>query len=239
MAEEIKEGKTLVIGKKTLIAIIVVVTIFLGAAIYMYAPSQKGDYFTDDDPSLGISSATVYVIEFSDYECPFCQAAEGTNSEVIAQLMGSDPTWQAPVPKIINNYVNTGKVKLIFRQYPVHRDTRTGQLIVNPALAAKCAQEQGNFWDYHMLLFRNYSSLSDTDLKKYAMDVNLDINKFNECFITKKYLSQVQKSLSDGLSLGITGTPTFFIGNNETGYEVVSGAESFLRFQSVIDSKLG
>jgi protein-disulfide isomerase len=237
MAEEIKQGKTIVIGKNKLYVAIVAAVIILSIAAFLYiSPSWKADYITVESPVLGSANATINVIEFSDYECPYCQAAEGNNPQVIANLKQSDPTWQAPVPNLIESYVNTGKVKLIFRQYPVHQIS--GKLIINPALAAKCAQEQGKFWEYHNNLFEKYNSLSDISLKRYAIDMNLNTSQFNDCLESKKYQSAVQKDLSDGQALGVSGTPTFFIGSNETGYQKVEGARSFLFFKSVIDSML-
>jgi len=154
---------------------------------------------------------------------------EQTN--VISSLKQTDPNWEAPIPKIIEEYVNTGKVKLIFRQYPVH-------LNKYPALAAKCAQEQNKFWEYHKNLFENYDSLTVTDLKKYAVDLNLNVNQFNDCLESRKYEESIQNDSNDGQGLGITGTPTFFIGSEEKGYEKIEGAESFSTFKQIIESKL-
>jgi protein-disulfide isomerase len=243
MAEEIKpeeasKGKTIVIGKKKLYVAIVAALIVISVAAFFYiSPSWKAEYVTADSPVLGSSNATINVVEFSDHECPFCQAAEGFNPQAIANLKSSDPNWQAPVPGIIKNYVNTGKVKLIFRQFPVHQDS-SRRLIVNPALASKCAQEQGKFWEYHIILFENYTDLSDISLRRYAMDISLNITQFSDCLTSQKYMNVIQKDLGDGQALGVSGTPTFFIGNDEIGYQKVEGARSFSVFKSVIDSML-
>jgi len=226
MVDENKR-KIIVINKKL---IIVLALIIIGILIvYFLFFRLSGKVIADDSPVLG--NATINVVEFSDYECPFCQASEGTNQEVILSLKQSDPSWEAPIPKVIEEYVNTGKVQLVFRQYPVHQNN-------NPALATKCAQAQGKFWEYHKKLFENYNALEITDLKKYAVDLNLNLNQFNECLDSKKYEESVKNDLNDGQGLGITGTPTFFIGNEEKGYEKVVGAESFSVFKQVIDSKL-
>ncbi len=228
--EEKKEGKIIVISKRLIIiAVSIVIVLAISAFLFYYKPSGK--LLADDSPVLGDPNATVYVVEFSDYECPFCQASEGTNQELIANLKQKDPSWQAPIPNVIENYVNTGKVKLVFRQFPVHGNN-------NPALASKCAQEQGKFWEYHKNLFENYNALSETDLKRYAADLNLDLTQFNQCLDSKKYQKNIDNDLSDGRSLGISGTPTFFIGNNETGYEKIVGAQSFSVFKQIIDSKI-
>lgn len=229
MAEETKGERTIAIDKKIVIAVIAVIVIIV--VWFFFYNRGNGEYTESDSPVLGNLNATVSVIEFSDYECPFCQAAEGTNQQIISSLKQSDPTWQAPIPNVIEAYVNTGKVKLMFRQYPVHGND-------NPALASKCAQEQGKFWEYHNVLFENYESLVLTDLKKYAVDMNLNASQFNQCLDSKKYEDSIQKDLKDGQALGVSGTPTFFIGNNETGYTKIEGAESFSVFKEAIDSKL-
>ncbi|MFH1229524.1 MAG: thioredoxin domain-containing protein [Candidatus Aenigmatarchaeota archaeon] len=236
--QEVKQGKTIVIGKKKFYIAIVAAVIILSVGAFLYfSPSGKVEYVVSDSPVLGSADAAINVVEFSDYECPFCQAAEGTNQQVIASLKQSDPAWQAPVPNLIEAYVNTGKVKLIFRQYPVHRDS-SNKPIINPSLASKCAQEQGKFWEYHKNLFEKYTALSDIDLKRYAIDMGLNTTQFNDCMESKKYEPSIQKDLSDGQALGVSGTPTFFIGNDEIGYQKVVGAQSFSAFKRLIDSML-
>jgi protein-disulfide isomerase len=224
-----KNEKTIVIDKKIIIAVVVVIVIVV--AWFFFSSNMSGEYIESYSPILGNPNATVSVVEFSDYECPFCQAAEGANQQIISSLKQSDPTWQAPVPNIIETYVNAGKVKLIFRQFPVHGNNK-------PALASECAQEQGKFWDYHNILFENYNSLSDANLKIYAANISLNMTQFDQCFDSGKYIGNIQKDLSDGQALGVSGTPTFFIGSNETGYTKIEGAASFSAFEQVINSKL-
>jgi protein-disulfide isomerase len=225
--EEENKGKVIVIRKKLLIVIAAFVIVLLILAFFVFRPNVK--VIADDSPMLGSSSATVYVVEFSDYECSFCQAAEGTNQKMIDDLRKSYPGWEAPIPKVIEEYVNTGKVKLVFRQFPVHQDK-------NPALAAVCAKEQGKFWEYHRVLFENYNALTITDLKKYAADLNLNLTQFNDCLDSKKYEKSIQNDLNDGTGVGVSGTPTFFIGNEVKGYRKIVGAQSFSFFKETIDS---
>jgi protein-disulfide isomerase len=230
MTEENKsQGKTIVLNKKLVIAIASLIVLL--AILFLLFNRGKGEYISSDSPILGNLNASVSVIEFSDYECPFCQAAEGANQEAISSLKQSNPNWEAPIPKVIEEYVNTGKVRLVFRQFPVHGNRY-------PALASKCAQEQGKFWEYQKILFENYNALEATDLKKYAVDLNLNASQFNECFDSGKYMESIQNDLNDGQGLGVDGTPTFFVGNNETGYEKIVGANSFSVFKEAIDSKL-
>ena len=223
------KGKTLVIRKELLIIIAVLAIVLLILAFFVFRPS--GNVLSANNPVLGNPNAIVYVVEFSDYECPFCQASEGENIEIINSLKKSYPGWEAPIPKVIEEYVNTGKVKLVFRQFPVHPNK-------NPAFAVKCAQEQGKFWEYHKVLFENYNALSITDLIKYAADLNLNLTQFNECFNSRKYESSIQNDLNDGQCVGVDGTPTFFIGNEAKGFKKIEGAQSFSVFKQTIDSML-
>lgn len=229
MTEENKAEKIIVLNKKLVIGIVLV--IIIGFLVWYFVFRCTGKYIADDSPILGNSNANIYVIEFSDYECPFCQAAEGTNQEIMASLKQSYSGWEAPVPKLIEEYVNTGKIKLVFRQYPVHQNK-------NPALASKCAQEQGKFWEYHKVLFDDYKALEINDLKKYAIDLNLNISQFNDCLESRKYIKNIENDTSDGQCLGVDGTPTFFIGNEEKGYEKLEGAMPFSEFKKIIDAKL-
>jgi protein-disulfide isomerase len=233
MADEKPQEKTVVVSKKLILmvgaAAIVAVILLITGWLLNSEPAGNTEYMTDSSPVLG--NASVYVIEFSDYECPYCQAAEGTNQAVIDTLKQTYHSWEAPIPKIVEEYVNTGKVSLVFRQYPMHANKAA-------AMAAKCAQEQGKFWEYHNYLFENYNTLGTTDLKKYALTLDLDISSFSSCLDSGKYQTELDNDISDGRGLGVTGTPTFFIGNEELGFEKIVGAQSFSDFKAIIDSKI-
>ncbi len=232
-----KKENILVIKKSTVFIIAAVIIISIVGIVLFYKPENGNttnniEMIAADSPVLGDSNVDIFVVEFSDYECPYCQAAEGTNFQVISLLKQRDPMWEAPIPKIIEEYVDTGKFKLVFRQYPIHENAKKA------AEAAKCAQEQDKFWEYHNILFEKYDALTVTDLKRYAADLGLDLNQFNQCLDSGKYRNSVQNDLSDGKGLGVTGTPTFFIGNEEKGYEKIVGAEAFSEFKKVIDLKI-
>ena len=232
-----KKENVVVIKKTKLIIAFAIAIIIIGAIIgyrlfFTSNPDGNVTYVADYSPVLGNANATIYVVEFSDYECPYCQASEGTNQDVISRLKEGDSTWEAPIPKVIEQYVNTGKVKLVFRNFPLHTDSKEA------TLAAYCANEQGKFWEYHQDLFKNYNALTNTDLKKYAVDLNLNLNQFDQCLDSKKYEKNVDNDMSDGDALGVSGTPTFFIGNNETGYEKIVGAQPFSVFKQIIESKI-
>lgn len=153
----------------------------------------------DDDPVSGESGATITFVEFSDFECPYC--ARFT---------------QNTVKQIKENYVKTGKVKMIFRDFPLtmHKNA------VPAAVASECANEQNKYWEMHDALFNNQKLWSEdakpTDLfKKYAKELGLDAQKFNTCLDSNKFESEINKDLMDGLAYGINGTPGSFINGKE------------------------
>lgn len=166
----------------------------------------------DDDPSKGSDNAPVTIIEFSDYQCPYCARF-----------------WRDTLPQIEEEYIETGKVKFVYRDFPLGFH----QYAQKAAEAAECADEQGNYWDYHDKLFENQNALDTASLKQYAKDLGLDTAKFNDCLDSGKYASEVQKDFEDGQAAGVTGTPAFFI----NGQSVV-GAQPFSAFKQVIDAEL-
>jgi len=169
----------------------------------------------DDDPVKGSKNAPITIVEFSDFQCPFC-------ARFYAQTL----------PSIEENYIKTGKVKFIYRDFPLNFH----QYAQKAAEAAECADEQGKFWEYHDILFQKQSEWSSAGvekLKEYAQNLGLDTAKFNECLDSGKYSSEVQKDYSDGSNYGVTGTPTFFI----NGIEVV-GAQPYSVFEQIIEQEL-
>ena len=133
------------------------------------------------------------------------------------------------LPQIEENYIQTGKVKFVYRDYPLsfHPHAQTA------AEAAECAKEQEKYWEYHDKLYNNINDLDNESLKQYAKDLGLDITQFNECLDSGKMASEVEKDFQDGASYGISGTPTFFI----NGVMVV-GAKPYEVFQQVIEQEL-
>jgi len=187
---------------------------------------QKIQGLLDDDPVKGNPDATVTIVEFSDFQCPFCKRFHETT-----------------LPLILENYVDTGKVKFVYRDFPIAGLHPNGAFPT--ALAAECADEQGMFWEYHDKLFqtqKNWERLAAenivNELKTFAVELGLDTNQFNDCLNSGKYLDEVNNDLQDGSSYGVTGTPGFFIGSEEMGYIKVSGAQPYSVFQSVLDQML-
>lgn len=177
-------------------------------------PQQQGQQAwvsVDDDPVMKTNAnAPVTIIEFAEFQCPFCgRFARDT------------------FPKIKTNYIDTGKVKFVFRDFVVHSTAHLA------AEASECAHEQGKFWEYHDVLFNNQGSLDSDSLKKYASDIGLDTAKFNSCLDSGKYKSEVDKDISDGRSYGVRGTPTFFING-----EKLVGAQPYETFRQAIEKAL-
>lgn len=180
---------------------------------------------TGDSPVLGSSNAPVTMIEFSDFQCPFC-------SQYFTQTL----------PAVEKNYIDSGKVKLVFKNMPLenlHPNAKAA------AMAAECANEQGKFWDYHNKLFANQNSWANlssvnatSTFKQYALQIGLDTTNFNSCVDSGKYSDKVNKDSQDGASYGATGTPTFFIGNDKKGYTKLVGAQPYATFQQTLDSEL-
>jgi protein-disulfide isomerase len=160
-------------------------------------------------PSRGGEKAPVTIIEFSDYQCPFCKRAEDTVNEVL---------------KIYGD-----KVRLVYRDFPLDMHPRA-----KPAsLAAACAGAQGKFWEYHAKLFENQSALGEADLKKYAQELGLDTAKFDKCLGDKEFAKKVEEDIEAGSKVGVTGTPAFFINGR-----MLSGAQPVDKFKEVIDEEL-
>ncbi len=166
----------------------------------------------DDDAFKGDANAPVTIVEFSDFQCPFCARF-----------------YTDTLPLIEKEYIETGKVKLVFRDFPLgfHQNAQKA------SEAAECAKEQGKFWEMHDTIFDNQNAISVDDLKQYAADLGLDTEKFNDCLDTGKYEQEVKKDMEEGQSYGVTGTPAFFINGR-----LVSGAQPFANFKAIIDEEL-
>ncbi|HZM71546.1 MAG TPA: thioredoxin domain-containing protein [Candidatus Cryosericum sp.] len=164
----------------------------------------------DDDPVKGgPASAPVTIVEFSDYQCPFCSRAETVVDEVMKKY--------------------GDKVRLIYRDYPLsfHQNAETA------SMASECAEEQGKFWEMHGAMFGNQAKLAAPDLVETAGSIGLNKDTFKGCLDSGKFRSEVQKDFQDGQKYGVTGTPTFFI----NGIMIV-GARGVESFSEIIDREL-
>lgn len=139
----------------------------------------------DDDPSIGPSDAPVTIVEFSDFQCPYCQKSVATLKE-LRRLYGD-------------------KIRVVYRDYPGPNHPQAA----SAAEAAQCASDQGKFWEYHDVLFDHQGT--GWDYGALARELGLHAGEFSSCLNTARYREEVRKDLQDGLALGIASTPTFFI----------------------------
>lgn len=171
-------------------------------------------FLEETDYVLGKSDAPVTLVEFGDYQCTFCTKF-----------------FKETESTLVDRYVNTGKLKIIFRDFVIN-----GRESQNAAEAAECAGEQGKYWDYHNRLFSerrgyNVGVFKEDNLKRFASDLGLDAGQFEACYETGKYRQEIAKDTQDAARFGGTGTPTFFI----NGQKLV-GAQPLNVFAGVIES---
>lgn len=163
----------------------------------------------DDAAKGGGTSAPVTIVEFSDYQCPYCSRAETVVDEVMKKY--------------------GDKVRLVMRDYPLsfHQNAEMA------AMGSECAEEQGKFWEMHKAMFGNQQKLAAADLVETAGTIGIDKDKFKTCLDSGKFKTEVQKDFQDGQKAGVTGTPTFFI----NGVMIV-GARDVASFSDIIDREL-
>src|SRR2546422_1286610 len=142
-----------------------------------------------DAPTLGRADAPVTIVEFSDYQCPFCQRFFATT-----------------LPELKREYIETGKVRYVFRDFPLEMHAQARKA----AEAAHCAGEQGKYWEMHDVLFQNQRALEVENLKEYAGRLNVDSTGFYACLNDGRYSAEIQKDHDDGAAAGVGGTPGFF-----------------------------
>ena len=181
---------------------------------------------------LGNKDAKVKIVVFSDFECPYCGALDGYNTQVMDSLKSRMPGWEPAIPNIIKDYVDSGKAELFFRDYPAHQDSNTMHN------AARCANEQGKFWEIHDKLFAlqdegGVGTDASAKMNELAANLGLDTEKFSACLTAKKYDTKVQGDLQAAQALGVQGTPHVFINSQS-----VSGADTYASFKKLIDAEL-
>lgn len=160
-------------------------------------------------PAKGAETAKVTIVEFSDFQCPFCSKAEPS------------------VDEVMKNY--SDKVKVVFRHFPLDFHDKA----FKAAEAAACAEEQGKFWEFHKTLFANQGALSIDDLKTHAKTLGLDSKKFDACLDGGSMKAKVDADMSAGKAVGVNGTPAFFINGI-----LISGAQPYEKFKEIIDNEL-
>ncbi len=175
-------------------------------------PSRIDGVKTDGDPQKGSDNAKVTIVEFSDFQCPYCKRFRDASLDALIEKYGD-------------------KVRFVFRDFPLTSIHPQAQIA---AEAAECANEQGKFWEMHDLIYANQDALSNDSYKGFADQIGLDAQKFNDCLSTNKYADEIAADEKDGEAYGVTGTPTFFI----NGWRLV-GAQPTSEFETLIDKELG
>lgn len=176
------------------------------------------------DPFKGENNATVTLVEFSDYQCPFCARHV-----------------RETLPPLEREYIATGKIKYVFRNFPI---TSIHPLAFKAHEAANCSGEQEKYWEMHDRLFANSTALGLKDLSQHARALALDLPKFQECLDSGKQAGKIRSDLAEGQKAGVQGTPTFFLGLTEpndtqiTAVKIIRGAQPYAAFKQAIESLL-
>ena len=166
----------------------------------------------DDDPSMGSPTAKVTIIQFAEYQCPYCGRAQETMERVLKEYEGN--------------------VRFVFRDYPLGFHDRA----IPAAVAANCAgkQAEDKYWTFHGILRANQRALQDADLEAAATTSGVDMAAWNECRKDPAMEAEIRKDMADGEEAGVSGTPAFFING-----VFLSGAQPFEKFKAIIDRELG
>ncbi len=189
----------------------------------------KGVASVDDDPILGDKNAPVTIIEFSDYECPFCKRH-----------------FDSAHQELVKKYIDTGKAKLVFRDFPL---SFHDPMATKEAIAATCARDQDGdkkYYEFHDEIFKrttsNGNGLDDAKIQAIASDLKLNISTFTSCLSNTAKADEVKNDIADGSAAGASGTPTFLIGKSTSDGKIdgdlLVGAQPFAAFQAVIDPLL-
>lgn len=216
---------------KRIISVILILAI-AGGVIYLLAQfsapavsdSQKLAYLTiqSADPVEGSSSAPVTIFEYGEFQCPSCGA-----------------WFKSQEPSIVQNLIGTGKAKLVWRDFDYY-----GPDSFQASYAARAAGEQGKFWQYYNILFSNQGTInsgwaSKSNLAGFAMQLGLDMTRFNQDFNSGNYTSIVANNKSVGEKLGVSGTPTFFVVGAQGRIITIVGDQPYSVFQQAVDSLQG
>ena len=173
-------------------------------------------------PILGNIDAPLTLVEFGDYQCSFCKKHFVQTHDLI-----------------MKNYVATGNVKILFKDMIV----TSGEGSMKAAHAAHCAKDQGMFWKYHYMLYNNWEGentgwITDGSLNKFASNIDLDVNEFSKCMSDNKWMNLINASVEDANTMGVTGTPSFFLIGPENEISKIHGAQPYEAFKRTIDSAL-
>ena len=178
-------------------------------------------FLDNGSPILGNPNAPITLIEFGDYQCHFCNVFFHTTED-----------------SILKNYVETGKVRMIFKDYNI-----IGPDSVNASHGAHCAKDQGLFWEYHDILYSNWTGenngwASSENLGRFAQEIGLDMNIWSECMLSGIHSQTILASNENARSLELTGTPAFFIIGSDGKTTRLFGAQPFETFERVFENEL-
>lgn len=179
---------------------------------------------TEGEPFRGKKDAKLTMIEFSEFQCPFC----GRHV-------------RETVPQLEKEYIETGKVKYVFRDLPLESIHKNA---FKASEAAHCASDQNKFWEMHDRLFANQNSLEPAMLTAHAQAIGLDTKKFQQCLDSGKYADDIRKDIGEANKIGITGTPTIVIGMTQPNdpkikvLKVIRGAQGYSTFKTAFDELL-
>jgi protein-disulfide isomerase len=175
-------------------------------------------------PAQGGPTARVTIVEFSDYQCPFCRQH-----------------FQQTLPQLEREYIQAGQVQYVFRDFPIEA---IHPQAVKAAEAAHCAGDQGKFWPMHDRLFARDAALGPADLVEHGKAIGVDGPAFETCLQSGAHAARVRQSFAEGVQLGISATPTFIIGLTDpagsgvTAVTVIRGAQPYANFKQAIDGLL-
>lgn len=191
------------------------------------APAVPETVRVGDDPFLGSPTSRVVLINYSDYQCPFCvRFAVET------------------LPQIMREYVATGRIRYVFHDHPL---LSLHPLALKAAQSVRCAGDQGRFWEMHDLLYKDQGSLSLVKFKSHAMQLGLNIDQFSRCLDNGKFDMSIQKASDEAMSAGFQATPSFVVGlinplnpkdPNVKVIQTLVGAQPFSQFKVVLDAAL-
>ncbi|MDA7953140.1 MAG: DsbA family protein [Nitrosopumilus sp.] len=185
-----------------------------------------GVSIADDDPVIGDPAAPIEIVEFSDFQCPFCARFQ-----------------RDTLPRLQAEYIDTGLAKLIYRDYPIQRIHPNAPAA---SLASECADDQGAFKGMHDALFERQGEWNRVPTAQalgifagYADAIGLDRAAYDACIDAQVHLEEISLDLQEGARYGVTGTPGFFVGNAELGYVKIDGAQPYEVFKQILDAQLG
>jgi protein-disulfide isomerase len=164
---------------------------------------------TDDDPAIGPEDAPITIVQFAEFQCPYC----GRAKETVDQVLEAYP----------------GLIRLVYRDYPLSFHDRA----IPAAVAANCAGAQGKYFEMYDQLMANQQSLTDADLARYASNAGVELTEWMTCLSDPAQAEEVQADFEDGAKLGVNGTPAFFVNGI-----MLSGAQPFSAFKEIIDREL-